>query len=33
MVNRVLRGIYPPGSTIKPFMAMAGLELGLRKTR
>jgi len=31
MVNRVLRGIYPPGSTIKPFMAMAGLELGLRK--
>jgi penicillin-binding protein 2 len=30
MVNRVLRGIYPPGSTIKPFMAMAGLELGLR---
>ncbi|MDP1864655.1 MAG: penicillin-binding protein 2 [Thiobacillus sp.] len=31
MVNRALRGIYPPGSTIKPFMAMAGLELGLRK--
>ncbi len=31
MVNRVLRGIYPPGSTIKPFMALAGLELGLRK--
>ena len=31
MVNRVLRGIYPPGSTIKPFMAVAGLELGLRK--
>lgn len=31
MVNRVLRGIYPPGSTIKPFMAMAGLELKLRK--
>ena len=30
MVNRVLRGIYPPGSTIKPLMAMAGLELGLR---
>ena len=33
MVNRVLRGIYPPGSTIKPFMAMAGLELGLRNPR
>ena len=31
MVNRALRGIYPPGSTLKPFMAMAGLELGLRK--
>ena len=31
MVNRVLRGIYPPGSTLKPFMALAGLELGLRK--
>ncbi len=31
MVNRVLRGIYPPGSTIKPLMALAGLELGLRK--
>ncbi len=31
MVNRALRGIYPPGSTIKPLMALAGLELGLRK--
>jgi len=31
MVNRALRGIYPPGSTIKPFMALAGLELGVRK--
>lgn len=31
MVNRALRGIYPPGSTIKPFMALAGLELKLRK--
>lgn len=30
MVNRALRGIYPPGSTIKPLMALAGLELGLR---
>ena len=30
MVNRVLRGIYPPGSTLKPFVALAGLELGLR---
>ncbi len=31
MVNRPLRGIYPPGSTIKPFLALAALDLGLRK--
>src|SRR5512135_2813284 len=31
MVNRVLLGVYPPGSTIKPFMGLAGLELGVRK--
>ena len=31
MVNRVLRGLYPPGSTIKPLLALAGLELGVRK--
>jgi penicillin-binding protein 2 len=30
LINRALRGVYPPGSTIKPFMALAGLELGLR---
>ena len=28
--NRALRGLYPPGSTFKPFMALAGLELGKR---
>ncbi|MCP5242618.1 MAG: penicillin-binding protein 2 [Burkholderiales bacterium] len=28
--NRALRGVYPPGSTFKPFMALAALELGLR---
>ena len=28
--NRALSGAYPPGSTIKPFMALAGLELGKR---
>ena len=28
--NRALRGQYPPGSTFKPFMAIAGLELGKR---
>ena len=26
LFNRALRGLYPPGSTIKPFMALAGLE-------
>ncbi len=31
LINRALRGIYPPGSTIKPFMGLAGLELGVRK--
>ena len=30
LLNRALRGLYPPGSTYKPFMALAGLELGLR---
>lgn len=29
MIDRVLRGVYPSGSTIKPFMAMAGLEYGV----
>ena len=28
--NRALRGVYPPGSTIKPFMALAGLHYGKR---
>lgn len=28
--NRALRGQYPPGSTIKPFMALAALESGTR---
>jgi penicillin-binding protein 2 len=29
LFNRVLRGQYPPGSTIKPFMGLAGLESGI----
>lgn len=29
LLNRALRGIYPPGSTIKPLMALAGLEYGV----
>ncbi len=28
LYNRALRGTYPPGSTIKPLMALAGLESG-----
>jgi len=28
--NRAIAGVYPPGSTFKPFMAMAALELGKR---
>ncbi len=29
LFNRALTGRYPPGSTIKPFMGLAGLELGV----
>jgi len=28
--NRAIAGLYPPGSTFKPYMAMAALELGKR---
>ena len=28
LYNRAIRGQYPPGSTIKPLLAMAGLEAG-----
>lgn len=30
LLNRALRGTYPPGSTYKPFMALAALELKKR---
>ncbi len=30
MLNRAINGAYPPGSTFKPFMAMAALEAGKR---
>jgi len=29
LFNRALRGQYPPGSTVKPFLGLAGLELKL----
>ncbi|MBS0317232.1 MAG: penicillin-binding protein 2 [Proteobacteria bacterium] len=30
LLNRALRGTYPPGSTYKPFLAIAALETGKR---
>lgn len=30
MFDRAVRGQYPPGSTIKPFVGLAGLEYGIR---
>jgi penicillin-binding protein 2 len=29
LINRALRGAYPPGSTIKPFFALAALKYGV----
>ncbi|MGN6093066.1 MAG: penicillin-binding protein 2, partial [Luteibacter jiangsuensis] len=31
LYNRALRGVYPPGSTVKPFLALGGLALGIRR--
>ncbi|MEH6436283.1 penicillin-binding protein 2 [Massilia sp. DD77] len=31
LMNRPLSGTYPPGSTFKPFMSLAALEMGLRR--
>lgn len=33
LFNRSLRGQYPPGSTIKPFIGLAGLETGVRQAK
>ncbi len=33
LLNRALRGTYPPGSTFKPFMAMASLMSGTRSAQ
>ena len=30
MINRPINGVYPPGSTFKPYMALAALTLGKR---
>lgn len=30
LINRVIQGKYPPGSTIKPFMGIVGLQNGIR---
>lgn len=30
LYNRALRGVYPPGSTVKPLIGLAGLETGFR---
>ena len=30
LLNRALRGLYPPGSTYKPFIALAALHTGFR---
>lgn len=32
LYNRAVRGLYPPASTIKPFVALAGLENGMVDT-
>ncbi len=31
LLNRAMRGGFPPGSTIKPFLGLGGLVLGIRK--
>jgi penicillin-binding protein 2 len=31
LLNRVIRGGYAPGSAVKPFVGLGGLELGLRR--
>ena len=33
LYNRAIAGTYPPGSTFKPFMALAALDLGKRTPR
>lgn len=30
LYNRAVNGVYPPGSTVKPFIGLAGLDYGIR---
>ena len=32
LFNRAVRGVYPPASTIKPFVGLAGLDKGFITT-
>ncbi|MDM8566070.1 penicillin-binding protein 2 [Candidatus Halobeggiatoa sp. HSG11] len=32
LINRAIRGQYPPGSTVKAFVGLAGLEYGVRSS-
>ena len=31
LINRAISGVYPPGSTLKPFVALAALENNVRR--
>ena len=31
LISRALKGVYPPGSTVKPLLALGGLEYGIRR--
>ncbi|MEM6998321.1 MAG: penicillin-binding protein 2 [Pseudomonadota bacterium] len=33
LINRITRGKYPPGSTLKPFLGLVALHNGIRKLR
>jgi penicillin-binding protein 2 len=33
LLNRAIRGVYPPGSTIKPFLSLAALTSGKRTSK
>lgn len=33
LINRAIQGKYPPGSTIKPFLGLVGLESGVRNLK